>query len=678
MAILREAGKIDLDRGDRPSAEKRWAKMLEVILPPPAPKTKKAAEKRKGAEKPKARIAPASFRVRAQVMTKAAPSRRRHFRKRPGSSVATVDRFEQAAGLAKLAAENGMVNLSLRSIREALKGGPPMRPLNTNQRMGMRYSGSVMNTGDDQQNDSINTSVESKLAELDATWTRTNADPVAVYETLRAIVLPEGRSSEAFLYARPIVAAPVRRPRSVAGLIARWAVKADRVADFDTLIVARQSEVLAEMNALTLRVIVDLAAKDVKKAATDLEALKKRLAKDQLVANAETACLAALPALDFEPLFQPALDILNIAAKAIEANPNSPLLSRLRLTLARLLFERKEVAKGREELKRYLEAMDRGLAVQGEQAAQQRKMYLVQVAAEYARAGLVNDALDSLGSEADLPTQRYGEQDISPILTMIEGLLSSRPALNRYELLKRWTFPAPKEEAKPKGAEIVDINIKSPEKSIAKSSPSVKIPSSPAASDKPKGSAVKTARLLELLANFARREPIPLVFHGETVPAGVKNAPPERAGEVVCTADWLILGAKEAGKLDDLIAVLEPLATEKLENAQEMLVLARIAQGNPDMVKSRVEAALASARKKVPPPPNPNNQPNPYVRIESKPIAWPEFLVAVAAIREPALCTIGEDLVDALALFEQRTTGQFRDALLKLQAEAVLTRARPR
>src|SRR5439155_10416934 len=38
LAILREWGQIDSDRGDKVAAEKRWGEMLELVIPPPAPK----------------------------------------------------------------------------------------------------------------------------------------------------------------------------------------------------------------------------------------------------------------------------------------------------------------------------------------------------------------------------------------------------------------------------------------------------------------------------------------------------------------------------------------------------------------------------------------------------------------------------------------------------------------
>ena len=71
-----------LDRGDRAGAEARWSAMIEPILARPA--------------------RPANF-----------------------VPVLTLSRFVQAMQVAILAGENGMNDLSLRTLCDALKGGRP-------------------------------------------------------------------------------------------------------------------------------------------------------------------------------------------------------------------------------------------------------------------------------------------------------------------------------------------------------------------------------------------------------------------------------------------------------------------------------------------------------------------------------------------------------------------------
>src|SRR5258707_3990055 len=50
-------------------------------------------------------------------------------RPRDGVPVLTLERFEQAMQVARLAADHGMHSLSARAVRESLKGGPPVVPM---------------------------------------------------------------------------------------------------------------------------------------------------------------------------------------------------------------------------------------------------------------------------------------------------------------------------------------------------------------------------------------------------------------------------------------------------------------------------------------------------------------------------------------------------------------------
>ncbi len=129
LAMLREWGQIALDRGDRATAERRWTEMLDQALARPAASVKDK-EKDQGA-----------------------------------TAAVTLDRFELAAQLAKLAAGHEMTALSLRAVRQPLAGGPPVIPIpiETNNR-GMVVQRN-RNEGDDQ--DQTARRVEARLAELD-------------------------------------------------------------------------------------------------------------------------------------------------------------------------------------------------------------------------------------------------------------------------------------------------------------------------------------------------------------------------------------------------------------------------------------------------------------------------------------------------------------------------------
>ena len=105
LAMLREWGQQAEDRGDHPTADARWGAMLDLVLSslavpqpvsPPAPHGSPRAARRKRA---------------------AAGD---------GTPVASPERFEQAAEIARLAANHERFDLSLRAVRGVLQGGPPL------------------------------------------------------------------------------------------------------------------------------------------------------------------------------------------------------------------------------------------------------------------------------------------------------------------------------------------------------------------------------------------------------------------------------------------------------------------------------------------------------------------------------------------------------------------------
>ena len=98
LAILRERGQNALDRGDRRGAEQLWTLMLDRVLTGLTPRVANPSAK-------------------------------------PLAPTITIDRFEQVAALSKLMASRGMTPLSLKAIRDALRGGPPVRPLTADQSM---------------------------------------------------------------------------------------------------------------------------------------------------------------------------------------------------------------------------------------------------------------------------------------------------------------------------------------------------------------------------------------------------------------------------------------------------------------------------------------------------------------------------------------------------------------
>src|SRR5262249_52584480 len=150
--------------------------------------------------------------------------------------VITTEQFNQAADISRLAADHDMINLSLRAIKQALQGGPPVVVSQDNNRgrVGMVRGGPV----DEQSQASV--PVEDRVFSIEQVWKRKKIPAADIYAVLAGVVMPEARPGEMFLYARPLVYG-VQQPRSVSQLLARWAAVAKREDDLKKRVATRQS-----------------------------------------------------------------------------------------------------------------------------------------------------------------------------------------------------------------------------------------------------------------------------------------------------------------------------------------------------------------------------------------------------------------------------------------------------
>jgi tetratricopeptide (TPR) repeat protein len=554
LAMLRELGQAALDRGDRQTAERSWTQMLELALAnPTAAKAKPAAGK------------PATNRPTAGPAT-------------------TLDRFDLAAQLAKLAAGHDMVPLSLRAVREALGGGPPVVPMPIESNQG----GMIVRRNNEDQQDQTSPKVEQRLAELDRLWRQHKAPAADVYEALRDAVLPATRPDEVFLYPRPL-ASSVRRPRSAGVLLAEWAARAGRAEELRKRVESRHVQATAEVPAQVLLAGLGLASKDWGLVNRSLEALERRLQKDSLQNSATLACLAALPALDVPEAAGPAIALLERAVKNLASSPGTEPLAGLRLALAHAHFAAGRDAEGRKQVQEYQGVLLRNMPnYGGDYGLYVRKQNLQKVASEYARAGQWAETLDILGQFVDAPAYSQGDPGLGNVITRLAHRFSSLPARERYDRLKAWTMPA--------------ANRKS----------------------------------VRLLASFVPEDTPPEVFG--------KFASPAFEAGVASTAGMLIASAREAGTLDELATEVAKLADQKVENAEALLVLVRVAQGQGATVRKRLEPRLAELQKIAT-----------TEATRSKAVLWSDLLAARAALADPALRDLGEAMARALIGQSQRT-----------------------
>ncbi|MGP0063330.1 MAG: DUF1583 domain-containing protein [Isosphaeraceae bacterium] len=656
MAMLRERGDRALTRGDRPAAEAEWARMLETVIEPPGRKARKEKPAAQAAPKPStpargvsdAHLARPSFRrvgtahrsfarsapIRWAMPTlpatpraairlvsfqseqpdtptaKAATPRAKAAPRTAGLPILTLDRFEQAMQIAKLAAERDLPELNLRAVREAFRAGPPVLQTNANAE---RRAATLAQRGiEEGSNDPISPRVVANLVDLERLWEKHHAPADRVYDVLRGAVLPMARPSEIFLYAPPPNPKALLRSRSAGAMLAAWAVRAGKVDELKRAIVERQGQPMAELTATILSAQLAMASGDHAGAVAALKALAERLKRDTLRSTAELACQAALPALGRpQPeLATAALDVLDGCAKGFESANQPEPLGTLLILLARRQFQLGDAPGGRKRLDAYIETMEKNASRYGggDTPILLRKQQFQRVASEYARAGLWADALAALGRFVDAPAYSGGDPPVSDSLVRILGRLDSAPAVERYETLHAWTMPT------------------------------------------------KDRQVVRILASQGARDVAPAIFAQSEGVARTGGRPEDT---VISTAQALIDAAKQAGTLEKLSEEARLAADQKVENAEALHVLVELARGRGPKILPRIEARLAvlieeneERAKEKPRIVTPASKAAATRSADPKKSAfpWSDYLVARALLRndDPAVAGLALRLTHAL------------------------------
>jgi len=612
LAMLREGGQAALDRGDRAAAESAWRQMLRQVLAPPSlPKARKPPEPARPKVTTRPRGLVAAILTVAQVPAPAPASVPVPVPKPPAAAVATLERFEQAAQIALLAASHEMHDLSAEAIRESLGAGPPVVPIALEAAVVRRAR-----RQDGEPSDPSAQEVEERIHGLDAAWTRHGMPAGLAYETLLGAVLPEARPGEVFLYPRPLSLGEVEHPRSVGAILVRRAVQAGRLDDLRKRVEERRDRPMAAVPAQVLAVQVAIASKDDALATRLISGLADRLQKDALQNTAELACHAAIPALDVPGAAGVALPMVEAAAKAM-TNPNGQSsLGPLLLAVARRKFKEMKPDDARLTLKTYVEKMQESSArYGGDYSLYFRKQTLATVAAEFARAGQLADAWEILGQFADAPTSRdYGaDPEVGAVLGRSLRMVAALPAAERYALLRAWSLPT------------------------------------------------AARKSIRSLATFAPEDP--------ALPARFGPMPYRELGGVAATSTLLVEAARQANKLDELIDEARAAAGAKVENARPLLTLALIAAGRSAEAEPAIIARLDELKKFAVRPEGTPRYPNEPRRG----FEWTDYLVARAALADPAIGETAVRL--SAALIAQAETHQNWMFLGRLRRDLVVRRA---
>ncbi len=636
-AIFREWGQLELDRGNKSRAAATWTELLDWTLPKPAPKPEAA---RKPTLTPVAPAAPAPPVAPAapaapmktthvsplstlaaailigQVAAPALKTRATPAAGRANAVAPTEEQFRRAYEIALVTAEKDLPEVSLKAMREAVRGGPPVAPVNRG-RGGGGYTQRTINgvqylveMGYERQ-----TSVDQALVTLVPKWQAKKVPASQIYEVLAAAVLPEARPTEVFLYtSNPIRGSvyimsasgswtPTTDPieddivdRGLGNSLVRLAVEADKVADLRARLEARSKQPLGELSAKILLAMLGIQARDEAVVGEAVRALGDRLKKDSLHTTNIAVTGALAPLLSDAKFGELLIPIIAKAAENQATSGNIQQAAELRYKLAQYYLKRNDVAAARAQYKLAEEA--------GKKTGPGGFDVHAGLAQQYVKAGWIEDALRELGFHADHSDAapkgyRYGEvQRPEPAMSSnyqfarLVLLLLELPAAKRYEALKAWSLPT-------SGRKSIRYYVG------------------------------LTPRDLPPEA-FGKRPPYPL------------NQP-------VSTMLLLIDAAKEAGKIDELTAEAKKLASEKVENANLFAVLAYLAQGKGKENEADVKAYADAAHKRLTEKPELPLGTRYYGEYRPPVPFFPsELIFATLCLADPKVAAFGENLLNPL------------------------------
>ncbi|MFH5803441.1 tetratricopeptide repeat protein [Alienimonas sp. DA493] len=456
VALRISAGRAALDRGDRAAAEAHWTALLGDLLgrdlsgdadaPPPGESG--------AALTPGAAPGGGAVGVRGALLIAAlaalddpdAP---------PSVPVTTGPRARRALRLAQLAAEKGLTDLSLRAVRETLGGGPPLgggtgtggMPAAQTVHLGFSsgfmtatggggggiFGGSVAAAAPAEEGGEplSDTEIAGFLRTLSEQWTQAEADPAAVAATLREVVLPASRPTEAFPYAAGLPdPEPSAVPRDAVGPLIEWTLRADAAAALRERTAGRTAAASA---ASLIKARLAVAEGDEEAAAAALEELARRAELGG--PDAVAALHAALPALHAEVALPAASAALIAGAEnfSTEGPPRNflPLMARVSYR-----------AGDAEAAERYLaRSVSESLRDDRSGSRWSTRSALAAAVKESARAGAGLFALERLDELLRLPDDGRTDELIAPDETVPQLLaaLETAPADRRFDALLKWT-----------------------------------------------------------------------------------------------------------------------------------------------------------------------------------------------------------------------------------------------
>lgn len=432
-ALLREQGQFALARGDKPEAEKLWTSLVREAL------------------RPRAANAWVPMTVNGMLV---------------GDGDWPHARLTRARDLARLTLDAGFASLSLAAFRDVVTTTP------TRLEMGMlfdngqqRLSGGRLTLHSKSHFVAlVANSVVTTWDDLEPRWREKSVAPEAIFATLSECVLPAERRGEINVFALPVerdssplaarhspLATPKEFvwPQSLGQRLVQLAVPESRVDDLRQRLSSRET---AKDNEFALRLLwlqLGLATRDDKLIEEQFAALERHAAwpeawpwlahEGQVTAQIIRLLSQRTTDADRTSKLFAALQ----AAQPKEVARSEFPASDLRRWLTKHHLRNGDSDKAGDTLAAHLRHMEGVWSTAGAMDGQHlRRLELLDMAFEYATAGLAKEALDLLGQAADARwPDKFADENPGRVLVQLEIALKDKSADERFLLWRNWSLP---------------------------------------------------------------------------------------------------------------------------------------------------------------------------------------------------------------------------------------------
>lgn len=454
----------------------------------------------------------------------------------------TISQFRIAMQVALVAAENGMTDLSITAVREALAGGSPLPDPVVNNVDGM--SGRVRSSPSGEDPSQFDEQVALSLKMVIAKWDGDQYPATEVYELLKRLVFPASRPAHILLFP-DYSGLRQAAPESIASTLVVWAIRSGQQDELRRMLDER-SQSGSAIKSSVVHVLLDLELKQTSGIADRLNSMKELLSQTPDPESVRLACLAAIPAAADPQLKPEAMPILKLAMMTPAGNQGNEDISlgELDRLVIAWLAEANDLVSMQQHFDAVLAAKQAYYArYSGDYGNYQQWHALANIASQAASVKAIDIALDYMGRTVDQRVDDYNSPSLQVPLAIVVRHWRTVDSQKRYEVWRDWTMPK-------EGRQTVRL--------VCHWIPSV-----------PPAPGLDTAQVVQALDGSS----------------------------ILCNLTELVQSAKDANVLSDLEGLAKKAFDEKLPNADYLWVVLQLEKENreflakayPDFLKSLPE-----------------------------------------------------------------------------------------